>query len=452
MVLYFIKKTENSSMNNILLLILSVILYLLSILISSHLINILSALMLLLFFIYMIKNNKDFTSMALMFFYGYITTSIVSVIAEFGVCFTEIHQFSHLTGAAARNSSLCFFTLFAASISFNCINNSNIYFLKFKKNVNFLETTATTFLYFLFVLSLFYIYFNYGHPNDYGVDRFDYWSNIAPRWGSWIKGITEIWMIALGRGFYVTKHKKYVIFFMFGILSFYLVGDKFTSLINSSIFFLMPILLLSKRNLFEHLSFKNILVIIACVILVLFIAFLSYYAMYKDIGLAMQSLITRISLQAQMWWAIDNISTTTSKSFIQIYNHFLGFSSSLGDNGIYYLMKLVTPDFLYDSMISNGVTFTMAYPVNLLYFFGYLLAPIVSTVAGLGLGVFLGIISKAIKGSGFVVLIVSAFIIAVLMQILFMGRNYFVTSIRFIFSVTILFLFLLLSRIKLTSY
>lgn len=423
------------------------ILFLLVVIVNdSYIMNGLSVALLISFFVYISLKFNEFSSLSLYFFYAYLTTSIISYFTEFGGYYTEIHEISYLTGATARNSILAFFTLYFANISFSWINKSRLRFNNFIQPISTIENKIIILVYLLILFSLFYISIVYGRPNDYGYDRFDYWSKIAPGWGVGVKRLAEFWMIFLGKNYMQTKKKIYICLFIMGMLVFYALGDKFTSFINSIILFMIPIMLLAKKNVFSFLFSIKVLMILFIVALTIFaLTFLSYYYIYGDASTAIEMVYVRISLQSQMWWGLDKVSDNLPKDINDIYDHFLNFLGNPENIGIYYLMQKIMPSSLYYAMLDNGVTLTMAYPVNIIYFFGYFLSFFIVTIFGIFLGLILGLISKIIKSGGGILLILSSLIYSILAQVYFMGCTYYLLSIRFLFALFVIVLIALLS-------
>lgn len=415
-----------------------------------HAFNII-AVFFLLFYVYrLIKLEGDFSSVAIFFIFNYVVTAIICCMAEFGGYFTEIGQFSYLTGATARNSYLAFLTLHFAYISFNFSNRMNFQLKPMGGAVKHVETILVASLYVSVISVLFFIGVKYGHPNDYGVDRFYYWNNIAPKWGQSLAYFAEICMIFLGRKYALTRKKIYVFMFLIGLLSFYMTGDKFTGFINSIVLFCVPIFIFSSRNLSETIFNKKIIFYsLSAFALFLGTIYLSYYFIYSgDAAKAIEMIMVRLYLQAQMWWGVDSISNLYPKDLNIIWQSFFGFFSEPDQAGIYFLMKQIAPVSVYYTMLEEGVAFTMAYPPNLTYFFGEIISPLLACGCGLIMGAILSIFYKTIKNGSAILLPMATAIYYGAVQSFLMGRLYHLVSIRFLLSFFIIIFFILLSNSK----
>lgn len=428
-------------------LFVGIAIYLLNMLfVDSYFMNIISVVFLFYFIFYLIKNENEFTLASLFFLWGFGIVAVICCIAEFGGYFSEIEKYSYLTGATARNTILAFFTLFSAAVVFKFLKRNKMVIYSMPKQLTAVESQFCITLYTGIIIILFMIRFVYGHPNHYGIDRFAYWNNIAPAWGLKLKYVAETLSIILGLNYALTKKKRYAIIFILGIISFYSVGDKFTSMFLSLVLFFTPIFIFAEKKIIDIiLNIKFIAAFVFMMIVFCVITYFSYLNMIHDPDEAYKMVLYRLMLQAQMWWGIDQISPTFPQSLDIIWEHYLGVGEPNETRGIYYLMKFVSPAYRFNRMLENGITFTMAYPVTNIYFFGYALSIIPTIFLGGFLGLFFYIFHHAIKIGDPLLLIVVVILNFSLAQIFLMGNLYFIGSLRFIFTIGIIIIYMIIS-------
>ncbi|WP_155242715.1 DUF6418 domain-containing protein [Pectobacterium atrosepticum] len=368
--------------------------------------------------------------------------------AEFGGYFTEIKQFSYLTGATARNTYLAFFTLHFSYLSFNFFKRINLKLIPISGFFVHIENVLMIFLYLLMVGTLFFIGIKYGHPNDYGVDRFYYWNNIAPKWGQSLIYFVQLFIIFLGRMFAISKDKKYIFFLMLGLLSFYMTGDKFTGIFNAVILFFIPIFILSEKKLGDILFNKKFITIISFFIFsLMLLTYFSYLFIYSgDSAKAIEMIAVRLFLQAQMWWAVDSVSNINPKDITVILQGFIGIFSDSDSSGIYFLMRQVAPASVFYTMLDEGVAFTMAYPPNLTYFFGSFFSIFFAIVCGVIMGGGLSILHKTIISGSAILLPMSTALYYGLVQAFLMGNISHLMSIRFLLALFVILIFTFISN------
>ena len=176
-----------------------------------------------------------------------------------------------------------------------------------------------------------------------------------------------------------------------------LVGEKFTGLFMSTMVFFIPIVIFNKINLLKKfISFKFIFLLsIFCLLL-----FLSIYLSYSAISgedRALDRFLERLALQSQLWWALDGLTTMSMQPVHLIKENLLGIGQTERFmQGIFYVMYLVSPDFVYDRFTEQGINMTMGGPINLAYFFGYPISVVVCLAIGGLLGMIYYILYKTI--------------------------------------------------------
>ena len=172
--------------------------------------------------------------------------------------------------------------------------------------------------------------------------------------------------------------------------------------------------------------------------------YLSYFAMSGDD--AVNRFLDRLVLQSQLWWSLDAISFGDIKTFNEIWMHFFGFdNSNVHQMGIFYIMHLVSPDYIYDWFVSRNITMTMAGPVNLIYFFGHILAFPVAIVLGLVLGFIYVIFYKAIQHADVLLILLSVKGVDKLQRAITVGDFHHVFSIAMALNIFLFFIYILIS-------
>lgn len=425
-----------------------VILYLISYLEASYTLNVISVFFFCCYILYLIK-DKNFFAVSLFFLCFLFITALICCIAEFGGYLAEIQENSYLTGATARNVSLAFFTIYFAHLSFSFFLNKipNIYM---KTGFSNIIKDGINFTYILMIITLFGIWLKYGHPNDYGLDRFLYWNNIAPKWGQWLSSSLILFMIYFGYQYAISKKIIYIFMPILGCISFYLAGEKFTGFILCLFYFIIPVLMYTKKSLFQiFFNFKTILVLFFCVLLLCCIIYFSYFYISKgNSDLAINRFLERILLQAQMWWKIDLLSLNKyPEDLSTIVTGFVGVDADKTQTGMYFFMQNIAPTSLYNMMVDNGITFTMLYPANLNYFFSFFLSFFMTIILGGYVGFIFALIYKIIIGKHTILLIVVAVLYQNISSIILMGQMFHIFSIRNLLALSIIFIYLFLASI-----
>lgn len=427
--------------------ILGLFLYFISFLVESYFLNIVAVLFFLSYTIFLLKRDKNFSAIALFFVWSYFITATICCIAEFGGYFAEIQEVSYLTGATARNTTLIFFTIYFTRLSFLFFSKA-LPIININMGLSSLPNKIIEIIYLGMIITLFFIWVKYGHPNDYGLDRFLYWSGIAPTWGRWLQNISILFILYFGYMYASTKHTYYIIIVLLGNITYYLVGEKFTIFVMSFFYFIIPILLLSNKSIIKILFNKKTLFILFSFLIIMIITiYLSYfYISSGDAEQATSRFLLRILLQAQMWWKIDLLSLNKGiEELDTIITGFIGINAEATETGMYFFMKQVAPSGLYNMMVENGITFTMLYPANLNYFFSFLIAPIVTIPIGFYAGFVFGIILKLINSKSSLLLIIAAILYQNIASIILMGQTFHLFSVRNLLAFVIIFFYLLLS-------
>jgi hypothetical protein len=332
------------------------------------------------------KRDSDFGVMSLLFYFSFTMTAIISAYADTGVWLSEVKYYSYETGSTARIISLVAVVFISAFYSFSML--SRVRFIAASMS-NLVSSTLMSVVHLIavaMILVLLYTRMRYGSPNEFGVDRFYYWNNIAPSWAEYCKFTLEQMSLLIGLLYAVKKNRYYLLLFMASIVSQFLVGEKFTGLYISILLFIIPGFIYRRYRIWTIIKSARFIAISFCAIGTLIVtALLSYVAMAGSES-AMSLFIGRVVLQSQMWWALDNASSGSMVSFHEIWQSLLGFGANDEQTGIRYLMGIIAPYYVYQWFLERGITFTMGSPVNLIYFFGYPLAALPAAALGVVLG------------------------------------------------------------------
>lgn len=400
--------------------------------------NVISLLLWFVTVLYLFKTQTQFSFFNFMVLFGYTTTGLSCIIAEFGSYYVETQWVSYLSGATSKNLSLCFFLIYGALLGFKCIKNFIPEKYPTVDVLNVVVVRLIPVISVFVILSLLYIYSRFGSPNDYNVDRFYYWSHIAPSWGDYLKFNLVQLSFILGMIYSMRRNIIILSIFLIGLVAQVLVGEKFTGIFSSLVFFFTPYFIVHYYK-FKIFSIKNIILTASVVLVFGFIIYTSYAAIVGQRNAA-DSFISRIILQSQMWWAVDHVSDGI-KSSSEIFQSFFGMSDDEGQKGIFYLMSQITPASIFNGYYEKKINFTMASPVNFIYFFGYALSFIVVIPIGFVCGILYGFFRSAVLNYDFWIVLVFIKIHYTIVRIFTMGEMHAFTDVKFLMLCAISFLY-----------
>jgi len=393
-----------------------------------------------------IKLSSNFSVVSITLMFSFTVTGIICAYAESGSLLSEIHQSAFLTGATVRTLSVCYFVMLGAFHSFNATSMIRFVHGQLSVITNELMIKFLTGTVFFLVLLMIYFRARYGSPNDYGVDRFYYWNNIAPKWGEYAKFILQQLSFLIGVVYAIKGRKKYLLIYFASVLSQFLAGEKFTGLFLSTIFFFVPLVVVRGINLWKVIfNARTIALTLIATGILMASAFLSYLAISG--GDAGARLINRIVLQSQMWWAVDYYSSGSFTSIDEIVKHMLGFTDNPNLIGIRYLMSIVAPADVYSIFMDRGITFTMAGPVNLTYFFGFPLCLVPAVLIGWISGISFRIIVESIKSGDMILCLLSIKLYYVIIRVLTMADVHQLLELKTIMCVFVFITYSMLSSI-----
>lgn len=402
----------------------------------SQILNAIVLIFLLIYFFLLLKNENDFAIMTLFFIWTFSLVSIICFLSEFGGYFTEAKTVSFLTGATTRNVILSFLTIQFALFMFKFCHKLFPVKVINSDKLLYIESKIFVFLYLICIVILICFHLVYGHPSDYGSDRFSYWNHVAPRWGLYIKQFLEYSSVIVGFLYSMTRKKRYICLLLLALISMVGVGDKFSALIQSIFFFIIPFFLFSNKSITDFiLNTKFLIILFIMLLCFLTLSYFSYFYIYGQADSAFQHLLDRILLQAQMWWCVDNFSDGLPKSLTIIWENFVGFGNLDYNRGISYLMSFILPQSLFDHMMDEQITTTMAYPANLLYFFGNIGAVIASLFEGYILGFGIYVLYFSIKSKECILMLLSIILYYLLIQIALMGNTFMLGAYKFWFAI-----------------
>lgn len=388
--------------------------------VSLSLINSLSVILWVISCLAFIRKNSEFGVISLVILFSFSVTGIVCTYAETGALLSEIHQFAFLTGATSRIMAVCYFVMLSAFYSYKITGSIKFIYGNISHISNEIIIKMLTITVMVLVLLMLYFRIRYGSPNDYGVDRFYYWNNIAPKWGEYAKFILQQLSFLVGVLYAVKRNKFYIFLYFISVLSQYFTGEKFTGLFLSTIFFFVPLVVVRQINLWRILfNPKTIAMMLIGSGLLMITAFLSYLAISGSD--ASERLLNRFVLQAQMWWAVDYYSSGGFSGLDNILTHMLGFGAENNYQGIKYLMSIVAPADVYNIFMDRGITFTMAGPVNLIYFFGFPLCLLPAIIIGWITGLSFRVVIESIKVGDMILCLLSIKLYYVMIRVLTMA-------------------------------
>ncbi len=400
-----------------------------------------------------IKSKNRESVLNIIMIYSMSVGVICCLIVEGGAYLSEIRVFGRLSGATVRVGFTALIFLLT-TISITGILSKYLQPVNtMDKKINWSINMLMQLIIFCSFLGLLFVYAKYGTPNSNGVDRFKYWSDIAPAWGRYLQFLLLQFSFLLGIKYSESKAKKYIVLLMASVFMQFIGGEKFTGPTLSILFFLIPVLFYLQKDLIsEILRPKIIIIILAVVSIFIFSSYLSYTAIYGDSAQGIRYLLERVALQAQVWWAVDLTSDIINPHLSLAWLLKNGFGLGLNEGnaifGMYFLMQKITPSDVFLRFVDNGIRFTMGAPVNYNYFFGTVLGPVVAIFFGFWAGFGTWLLRNAILMKdlfyGFIVLKYYYFII----QICIMSDWYYFFTAKFmVFTIFIVFYSLVLQRI-----
>lgn len=348
--------------------VMLLVLYFYSVGKASNTLNFVGVLLLTTTSFFILKSRGGWTFLL----YGFgLTFALASgALIEFTEAFLiEVQETAYLTGAAARNAFLASFFLVTAYAAYKL-------FLRLIPNklttIRTAETLATRLLLAIAFVAPFYIsavLITYGSPLFLGIDRFGYFTSIAPPGYVWVYGNIPLLGFAVALAAYkgFIRHRTSIIWLTFTVVTYILAGEKFSQLFLVGFFFFLPFFLIRSPCIkTKHMLIGGVAVLAMAALVVI-----NYTVIYGSTEI----LVPRLALQGQMNYALDKI-TESVQPLNALITHLAGFGVHEKDHGLPYLMYLVAPSNVVDMRLEQGATFTAPFPSNIVYFFGRHFTPI----------------------------------------------------------------------------
>lgn len=408
-------------------------------------INTFSILLWLSSFLIFIRRNSEFGILSVFFLIAFSSSGAINVYAENNVWMSEIQRFTYLTGSTTRILCCAYFLMLGSYICFTSTSSIRFIYSSLSDSVNKFARQSSLIIILSIIFLLLAVRVIYGSPNDHGMDRFDYWEKVAPAWAGYCKFILQHLSMLMGVMYATTKKRIYIYLIAMSLAAQILVGDKFSGMYISVLFFMIPVVIINGIDLWKKLFTTKIIVgsiVFVCIIITT--SYLSYYAISGG-GDAIGKLTNRIVLQSQMWWAVDADSSGNMLSIQAILTNMLGFGADKTESGIRYLMYIIAPYNLWSIFMDRDVTFTMASPVNYIFFFGFPLSVLASFIFGIMMGFAFRIISDSLKSKDVFLSVMSAKLYYILISIYTMGDVNLIFDIKSLLCVASFFIYSLIS-------
>ncbi|MCM7883192.1 DUF6418 domain-containing protein [Enterobacter sichuanensis] len=369
--------------------------------------------------------KESFFIISSFFLWSILTTAISGLILETGVFLPELGEMSTLNGATAINLSLAVITLLISSNVFVFMNNRILVNLNTSIFFNAIIERIYPILVLLATFVVIFFFIKFGRPSDYGQDRFYYWNNIAPSWGNLVRLFVEQSVFILGCIYARTKSKIILGVFILGLISQILVGEKFTGIFQMLLFFSVCFLIASNKTISKKLfSFKSILFFSVLGVVFIILVWTSYFSLSGDSSLAFESLKTRVAAQSQLWWSLTENARNTEIDILSITNNFFGIGVQPENTGMLYLMGLVMPQQLFNVYQEAGIALTMAFPANIILFFGPFLSLLVCAILAFFLALALWFTVYTLRNRDYILLFIAMKVFNIAIQFILMGRVY----------------------------
>jgi len=405
----------------------------------NYLFAVLGCLAFILLVLLFIVQDFMFFVLAFYFLYGLSLSIMSNLIIESGAYMIEIQEQGFVTGSTLRQaffSSLFIIGIYVVYL----LNRHSLRFDKLRK-LKISLWFHITFFAVLTVLLLysFWIILRYGSPLWLNIDRFKYWTLIAPDSTRYIVSLipqlNALNGIIFVYGSFLVR-KLSLSFFLLSIIIIALHGEKYSGLMMASYLFLLPTLLLfaqNNRKLSIYVSFK-VLVKIGLVITVFLSLVLFHYSnSYGGIEPAIKHFMDRIALQGQIWWAIDLYHLKYTPLPLETwFSNMFGLVGIEPIVGLDYLMYLIAPLDLVEHYLKYGVKFTMGYPAMLFIMSGWVFGALLQPIFGAFVGIVLVLLGKTIgQKDVFSYIFILKIYIAVITAFL-MGQMQYITSAKII--------------------
>lgn len=333
------------------------------------------------FILALFKIDREFFLTNAYMFYGGVATLLISIILEKSIYLVEVGRLTYPLHIPEKAVIQLLVFTFGSLLIFGFLRKSNLGVAHLSFSFNMLMSNAFRLIVMVGIAVILLLALRYGTPLTHGVHRNDFWTYYAPSWGGaityWIMQLTFILGILYSKG----KNKIDVLLFLSILLTIFLMGERFTGLVYSVFFFSLP-LLVNRQKINIRLSFAKTLSAVLLVVVGIGFTLYNSFSKIDSTTNPIENIQIRASLQPQMWWALDEITTIYPKDINLIYEKYFGFSESERDAGVYYLMDQVAPKSIVDARFETKSRFTMSGFFNNTYFYGYILGTLVNFLWG----------------------------------------------------------------------
>ncbi len=343
--------------------------------------------------------KKSFT---LFFLYGLLFFQAFSILPsliyiERGLLISEQGRFSFFTGATIICTIYFVLTFLVIALSFKTFNKKKLPVFHFGfKGHNIDRKIIVALLFGAQFLLLLNAALSPLPLFDDSVDRFSFWSESQLPFLNILLGNTAIF-IPFGWGLLFPKYKRTALI-MFAVYIGYnfLIGQKFSPILDGSFSFLLPIIFYYK-NYLKSLKRKNIVQIILAFSILSGVVYTVIYNQYKetrpfavvDIYDPNQAMLYRIfGLQGHLFWGATEQYVVEKKE-----------PKTFNPADLLYGMRIMMREFSADKSVlrsneEHGFNFTNAYPAILFRIFPLSLALLFHTLLTIGILAVMGWVLK----------------------------------------------------------
>ena len=363
--------SRNSGTSVFLLLVVSLGNYYVSLLMpASHLLNFWSLAWFSFSSIY-VWQDKKVCWLFFPYIFGIFSALLSCFIAEaIGLYLIEIESSAYLSGATSRASSLSAIFIIATYLFVNFLNKNKINmcviceikYVEYKLFKIFLVLTIAYLLIAMYwsIPPLLTGNNRFNYINDEALPGFRFFYTLIP-FLSFLLALCYIFKL-------ITKNKM-ILWILIIILLVIITGEKFSLYMDIFFYFSTPFIIYGSIKL--NKKFYSIL---GTLVIMLFGMVWVNYVMRGD---DLNYLFMRMSLQGQMIFALDLISTKgIIFDFTKFLESFLGLSIDVGNRSMYHLMHQIAPENTVNVMIDYNQSFTAPFPSNFPYFFTNEYAPL----------------------------------------------------------------------------
>lgn len=430
---------NKTTFSMLLILTASLIIYYASLVIVSNTLNFISLFFLMLFGVSWLYSIKE-VWILFIYLFGFLFAALSGFFVElFNLYMFEIVEWGKLSGASALTTALMVLFLAGACVSCRALFRGNWSVARFKYADDLCLKILIVVAFVLPLYLLGVIYF-YGSPLFMGVDRFTYWSEVAPPGVSKVRYFLVFMSFVLGYAQFSGKlNRVLVLLWLFiSLLALVLNGEKLSGFIVLLYFYIIPYFAMGAHNFSAR---KFLLVLGGLGGALLFVVVFNYFLIQGDVDSTLSLFMARLAVQGQMNYAIVNSSS--GGAFSEIWNAFIGIGSDEYNKGIYYLMYLVAPEGIVERRITQGTTFTIPFPANNIYFFGWHLSILITAITAVLVGLVSGVVLVALRSQNFILAFVAMALFYYLYGAVLMGNMNKIFEWKFLLMVFVVGAFLL---------